>query len=1193
MLRVLCLILATSLIFADSNFADAHVDTLAQRVSELTEHEDPLAAMLVAEELYYLSHESSRQSEILNLIQHLFDHSKHQDARVEMAFFLTQLYRQLGQLDTLQQLITGLGYVEEWQILGPVSEYQSDLREIWTDQAQQGAHRQIQWRNLRAWGQEDHFSTGLGHYGFLHANTAIFPNQSSGAYFTTSFELDQAQVVRLGLGFTDRIRVWINRTLIVDTQEDQTPHPDQLVVRTRLKKGKHQLTIYRETTQSDSNLGFFARLTNAKGEAIQCAAATRNKLGRSKPSQVTAGLSELLQLASNKAELGSLMLIKEFSQHSELGNPRDVLLAAYEQAPSQKLAEQIYSLTYEPNERVALINRFLRQFPDSAWGYTQLGQVALGQDRYWEARDYAQKAKLADPSYWPADILLNNTLASLRLTGEALRRTEQLSKRYPGVPWIMMDLCDLYWAMEFDRESERLLDDILAIREGQAKYTERKIDLLKRRGDIEGLDRTYRQLMRDAPYSLNIAQEYAEYLSVNRRFDEAVDLLTAFAQQTPENPSLLQTLGEIRLRRGDQDALALLKKSLALRPQNPALERMVVALEQDQADFFAAYRIESPDVPVLHKSGVVINVNNTVVKVAPDGQSSLYHQLEYEITDPSGITDLPGYSFSYAPLRQSTKLISAVLLRGNERMLITQTGRARISDPEYRMYYDLLAYQIAFPPLKIGDRIQLEYRIDDHDTANMFGDYFGDLTYLASRYPTRAAQYTVLVPKERKIVYRTTNMDAEPDITEDGEYKVYQWRMDQIPPYETESRMPGLSGYMPTISVSTFSDWQDMSQWYAQLIKPQLQLDLETKAIVNSLVGDTKDHLEILKRIHEYVVTHTRYVALEFGIHGFKPYPVNQVCNRQFGDCKDKASLMVAMLREAGVDANIAIVRTYDKGKIDTFPASLSYFNHAIAYVPEFNLFLDGTAEFSGLYELPEMDQGALALVVDQNGKGTLTQIPFNQNNKRAYLLDVDLNADGRAAIKGELSYAGSQGPPVRQYLSIESKLDQNVRNLMTSLLPGLEVDSVERHDHGLQEPIQLAFRGQSDKLLQKDGNGYRLPLRLLNDPLTQFYTPNSRRIFPVEMGTPREQVIRMDIATPDDLVVQSLPDSIELEDSHVRLHITFDRPSNQKIRVNYSLRFKSNRVEPSDYQALRDLFLAHDQALNQSIRWSQSGGTL
>src|SRR5690606_13765893 len=108
----------------------------------------------------------------------------------------------------------------------------------------------------------------------------------------------------------------------------------------------------------------------------------------------------------------------------------------------------------------------------------------------------------------------------------------------------------------------------------------------------------------------------------------------------------------------------------------------------------------------------------------------------------------------------------------------------------------------------------------------------------------------------------------------------------------------------------------------------------------------------------------TRYVGLEFGIHGYKPYRVPQIIERGFGDCKDKASLLYTMLREAGIDAHIVLVRTRRNGAIPELPASLAVFDHAIAYVPGLDLYIDGTAVYSGMRELPEQDQGVTVLHV-------------------------------------------------------------------------------------------------------------------------------------------------------------------------------------------------------------------------------------
>ncbi len=1173
-----------------ANYADARVEALAEQVQQ-NKATEPLDATLIAEELYFLTHESSRQADILELVRTLFDRTVQAEARAEIGYLLTQIYRQIGQVDAVADLVPSLGYIPEWRILGPVDAgHNQAIKSILEAKQTDGLHRQVSWQTVKSWDDESYTSSGLGHYGYFNANHAVYPYQLAGAYFNTAFHLDEKQTIRLGLGFSHRIRVWIDRFEVTDQLEKQESHPDQLVIHAQVKKGWHALTIYRETDNDATNLGFFARLTDAENQPPQFDSTRGHKTSRSKPSHVDVGMSELVlqAQAQSQAALGSLMLIKEFNQHSILGNPRDHLLAAFDNKPDQRIAEKLLSLTPNPNDRVALINRFLAQQPNSAWGLTQLGQIALSQERYWEARLYAQRAREADPQYWPAEILHTNTLANLRLVGEALRRTEDLSKRYPDVPWIMMDLCDLYWSMDFDQESEALLDRIMKIRRGQAKYTERKMILLKNKGDSAALDKLYQQLLLDAPYSMSIAIEYANLLAANRRFDKAESMLLHYLKQTPENPYILQALGECKLRRGDAEAVDLLKKALALRPQNPPLERVVTALEQTQSDFYAAYRVEkSPETDVLERSSIVLNIDNRVVKLAPNGQSSEYHQLEYEIMTEAGTTELPGYSFSYAPLRQTAKLISAVLTRGDERTLLTNVGRARVSEPEYRMYYDLVAFQVAFPALQVGDRIQLEYRIDHHDATNIFGDYFGDLVYFASSYPTRRVDYRLMVPKGRQIYHKSENMNAKYDVEERDEFTVHHWNLNQSPPYEMEARMPGIATYMPYVSISTFSDWQAMSKWYSELIKGQLQLDRASKQLAKDIVGDTTDHLEIVKKVHEYVVTNTRYVALEFGIHGYKPYPVTQVCSRQFGDCKDKASLLIALLREVGVEASIAIVRTYDKGDIHTFPASLSYFNHAIAYVPEFDMYLDGTAEFSGINELPDMDQGALTLVVDEQGRGKLSHIPFNDNNRRQYSFDVQLDQGGKAQISGELTYIGSQGPPIRQYLSIESKLDRNIQDLLTASFPGLKVQSASRQDSNLQESIQLSFAGESQSLAQQDGTGYRLPLKMLNDSLTQAFTPNSRRMFPVEMGVPREQTIRVQIGTPEEFEIADLPDQLKLEDDNVSVAITFDQTQPHQITVNYSLRFKKQRIEPNEYDAIRTLFLAHDQTLNQSIRWS------
>jgi len=148
------------------------------------------------------------------------------------------------------------------------------------------------------------------------------------------------------------------------------------------------------------------------------------------------------------------------------------------------------------------------------------------------------------------------------------------------------------------------------------------------------------------------------------------------------------------------------------------------------------------------------------------------------------------------------------------------------------------------------------------------------------------------------------------------------------------------------VHVSTYKTWDDVGRFYWGLVKDQLRVTDDIRAVAQEAVKDVPEDDEAarIRAVYDFVVSRTRYVALEFGINSFKPYPVETILARRFGDCKDKASLMHAMLESLGIDSRLTLLRMKRLGGIDGAPASLAVFNHAILYVPGHKLFLDGTA---------------------------------------------------------------------------------------------------------------------------------------------------------------------------------------------------------------------------------------------------------
>ena len=202
---------------------------------------------------------------------------------------------------------------------------------------------------------------------------------------------------------------------------------------------------------------------------------------------------------------------------------------------------------------------------------------------------------------------------------------------------------------------------------------------------------------------------------------------------------------------------------------------------------------------------------------------------------------------------------------------------------------------------------------------------------------------------------------------------------------------------------------------------------------------------ERVRAVHDFVVRSTRYVGLELGIHGYKPYNVTQVLARRFGDCKDKASLMVAMLREVGVNAELTLLRTRRGGRVDARPASLAIFDHAIVYVPVLDRYFDGTAEFSGGDELPAEDQGVPALRVQPRGSA-LTETPVfpaSANRvERRWL--VQLSASGEDRADEEITIRGQAAPEWREHYQTAAERSDRYGRVWSGRFPGAHLALVE-----------------------------------------------------------------------------------------------------------------------------------------------------
>jgi hypothetical protein len=273
--------------------------------------------------------------------------------------------------------------------------------------------------------------------------------------------------------------------------------------------------------------------------------------------------------------------------------------------------------------------------------------------------------------------------------------------------------------------------------------------------------------------------------------------------------------------------------------------------------------------------------------------------------------------------------------------------------------------------------------------------------------------------------------------------------------------------------------------------------------------------------------------------------------------------------------------------------ASLAPFDHAIAYVPELDLYLDGTAEFSGSRELPEMDQGALALQVNA-GRAKLVFLPDNDPKahvKRRHV-SIRLAPNGNAELDLAYTTSGASAAAWRQRYAGEATRRARVLEDLSPEFPGIEIVK-EQSDGGhpglslndvsnYEEPVSLRVRAKAPHLWRDEGGSLSLKVTP-GERLAPRYASLPRRRLDVDLGGLPALEERHEIVLPPGHEVRSAPASSKLETPFGSYSVTVERAPG-KLIVESRVALAVSRVTPEQYAEFRKFCLAADAAFEPRL---------
>ena len=587
----------------------------------------------------------------------------------------------------------------------------------------------------------------------------------------------------------------------------------------------------------------------------------------------------------------------------------------------------------------------------------------------------------------------------------------------------------------------------------------------------------------------------------------------------------------------------------------------------------------------------LLDIGNVTVK--SDGTILAKYRMSYKLFNERA-RDLAEVNLPYNASYQEIHVLSARTIKKDGTVVDVKPQDIRISSPyhEYLMYDD--AQGVGFSMPAIEDECVIDYTWEEITRPLLMPGQFWTYWGFSGLEPVGLCRYVLKAPAEKKLNFKVYNDDTlKPTVTvsTDGKFKTYVWERTNLKPIDVEPGMPRMSEVGSWMEVSSLDSWQDVAHWFWGLQSPQARATPAIKVTVSELIAGKTTDDDKARAIYDWVANRTRYVGLEFGLSAFRPHAATEVHDKRYGDCKDKANLLITMLGLAGIKAKPVLLHADERRSASDGLPTLNAFNHciAIADVSGKEVWLDATAETCAYGDIPYSDRGVQALIVGE-GKGEFKTIPgyLPQDNGADVRSRVALQADGSALADFEVTMRGESGQSLRatvraltpaQRQEMMNKMAQRFANggsLKAYSLP----DGIDKTGPFVFKMTTTAptFAEQADDLLI-------VPLGIGgNAPQANPYTQDKRTWPIVEEDASNTHTETM-IVLPEGYIAGNVPADLNMSNALQEFHRKLTKSADGRtITMVSDMTVRPGRIPAAEYGKLKDFYSTLVKASSQKI---------
>jgi hypothetical protein len=354
-------------------------------------------------------------------------------------------------------------------------------------------------------------------------------------------------------------------------------------------------------------------------------------------------------------------------------------------------------------------------------------------------------------------------------------------------------------------------------------------------------------------------------------------------------------------------------------------------------------------------------------RVGEDRTAEDFVMQRIYIAKEDGVARWANFMLPQDPPAVSTKLIAARIIQPDGSSTVFNPAKMPpATDCTSGLCGALM--MVFMPNAHAGCVIEIAYRTRHLLEASV--PEFSEELPVQQDIPVMQTELQLQIPEKLGLHFKLRNSDQKPvENTVDG-LKTLSWKLAEMPAYEALPYDPPARDIVTALDVTSLGSWDDFAAWYRRLTSGSDAPDPTVKAKAEELEAGATSRLDKIRKAYEFVSA-LRYVAIEFGINGIRPRTPAVVLQNRYGDCKDKANLLVALLADMDIDGRFCLLNRGSSTDV-SFPSW--QFNHAIAYVPKApaagqpdDLWLDTTDSTAPFPTLSPGDVGRSALVFDKD----------------------------------------------------------------------------------------------------------------------------------------------------------------------------------------------------------------------------------